>query len=80
MMIWDRPSFEKLWDATRLAGEAGMESFSVDLGRKKGGLKTFDTIQALELCHELDAQFKAVVERAYPENREGKEPDNDSHH
>lgn len=73
-MIWDRPSFEKLWDATRLAGEAGMESFTVDLGRKKGGHKTFNTIAALELCHQLDAQFKAAPARTYPENREGAEP------
>lgn len=74
MMIWDRPSFEKLWEATKLAGEAGQESFVIDLGRKKGGRHSFNTIVALELCHTLDAQFKAVAERTYPENREGQEP------
>lgn len=74
MMIWDRPSFEKLWEATRIAGEAGQESFTVDLGRKKGGRHTFDTVEALELCHRLDADFKSVPERTYPENREGQEP------
>lgn len=79
MMIWDRPSFDKLWEATRLAGEAGMESFIVDLGRKKGGRKSFNTVEAVELCHQLAADFAAVTERTYPENREGKEPENDSY-
>lgn len=71
-IAWDKASFEKLWEAMKLASEAGAESFTVDLGRKKGRHK-FGTIYAIGLCNTLERAF-AKPKRTYPENREGPEP------
>lgn len=71
--IWDRPSFDKLWAATKLAAEAGQESFTLDLGRKKGR-HDFLTTDAINLCDRLYNDFEGTPTRVYPENREGKEP------
>lgn len=71
-IAWDRASFEKLWEAAKLASEAGADSFTVDLGRKKGRHK-FGTIHAIGLCNTLQQAF-AKPKRIYPENREGPEP------
>lgn len=72
-IAWDQASFEKLWDATKLAAEAGAESFTVDLGRKKGR-HTFETVEAIGICGQLYNSFKGAPARVYPENREGPEP------
>lgn len=70
---WDEGSYEKLWEATKMAAEAGQEHFTVDLGRKKGR-HIFGTEEALGLCETLSAQFKLNPMPVFGENREGKEP------
>jgi hypothetical protein len=74
MRAWDQASYNKLWAATTLAAEAGQSSFSLDLGRKKGGRLTFDTVEALDLCETLRVQFDANPMPIFGENREGREP------
>lgn len=70
---WDKPSFDKLWEATKLAGEAGAPEFGVDLGRKLGR-RTFTLAEALDLCETLRHEFDASPMPIFGENREGQEP------
>lgn len=70
---WDEASYQKLWEATKIAAELGAPVFTVDLGRKIGRHE-FGTEEALGICETLSAQFELNPMPVFGENREGKEP------
>lgn len=65
-----REAFDAVWEAAKLAAEAGAESFTVTVGRSKFH---FNTEEAINLCNRLEHEFKKP-KKVYPENREGPEP------
>lgn len=65
-----REAFDAMWEAAKLAAEAGAESFTVTVGRSK---LHFDTEEAINLCNRLESTFNTPA-KTYPENREGQEP------
>lgn len=65
-----REAFDAVWEAAKLAAEAGAESFTVTVGRSKFHMSTEE---AIGLCNRLEPTFNTPA-RVYPENREGKEP------
>lgn len=65
-----RDAFNAVWEAAKLAAEAGAESFTVSVGRSKFHM---NTEEAIDLCNRLEPKFNTPA-RVYPENREGREP------
>lgn len=71
MIILNQDSFDALWDATKLAAEAGQETVTVKIGKSRFH---FNTEEAIALCDQHYNSFKGTPTRVYPENREGPEP------